>query len=257
MVAALRQPAAANHVTATAPAPRGEVRRPARYSRRTLSRLWRCLVATDNYALVLLLIVVSSVVAALADRAPFPIPMPILFGGTLLYALRTSGVSRRARMLAAMFVIGGVGLAIGSAVVTGRIGPGSVIDSGVACLLVVVTLAAVVRRLVQHPAVSASTLAGAVCIYLLVGLFFAFFFGLMSAIWSDPFFASRPNPGAFSFLYFSLSTLTTLGYGDLVPGTDLGRMLAVTEALFGQMYPVTVVALLVSNFGRERHHPEA
>jgi hypothetical protein len=43
-----------------------------------------------------------------------------------------------------------------------------------------------------------------------------------------------------------------VGYGDLTPAGDLGRMLAATEALLGQIYLVTVVALLVANIGRGR-----
>ena len=58
------------------------------------------------------------------------------------------------------------------------------------------------------------------------------------------------------YLYFSFSTLATVGFGDLVAGTNLGRMLAVTEALFGQMYLVTIVALLVGKFGRGRSSAE-
>ncbi len=52
------------------------------------------------------------------------------------------------------------------------------------------------------------------------------------------------------FLYFSLATLTTTGYGDLTAAGELGRTLAVLEALLGQIYLVTVVALLVSNLRR-------
>jgi Ion channel len=46
-----------------------------------------------------------------------------------------------------------------------------------------------------------------------------------------------------------------LGYGDLTAAGDLGRMLAVTEALLGQLYLVTVVAVVIGNIGRERSHP--
>ena len=54
------------------------------------------------------------------------------------------------------------------------------------------------------------------------------------------------------FLYFSFVTMTTTGFGDLTAADDLGRALAVTEALIGQIYLVTVVALIVSNMrGRE------
>jgi voltage-gated potassium channel Kch len=48
-------------------------------------------------------------------------------------------------------------------------------------------------------------------------------------------------------VYFSFATLTTVGYGDLTARTDLGRTLAVMEALLGQLYLVTVVSVGVAN----------
>ncbi|MEP6622954.1 MAG: potassium channel family protein, partial [Acidimicrobiia bacterium] len=57
---------------------------------------------------------------------------------------------------------------------------------------------------------------------------------------------------AVDFVYFSFTTLTTTGYGDLTSRLDLGRMLAISEALLGQLYLVSVVALLVANLGRPR-----
>jgi hypothetical protein len=69
---------------------------------------------------------------------------------------------------------------------------------------------------------------------------------------SAGFFAQHGPVDAVSYLYFSFLTLTTVGYGDLTAGNDLGRMLAVLEALLGQLYLVTIVAVLVANIGRER-----
>jgi hypothetical protein len=57
-------------------------------------------------------------------------------------------------------------------------------------------------------------------------------------------------------VYFSYVTMSTVGYGDLTARGDLGRMLAVTEALLGQLYLVTIVALLVGNLGRVRRQGE-
>jgi hypothetical protein len=58
------------------------------------------------------------------------------------------------------------------------------------------------------------------------------------------------------FVYYSFVTMTTLGYGDLTARANLGRMLSVTEALFGQLYLVSVVAVLVANIGRQRIRDE-
>ena len=46
--------------------------------------------------------------------------------------------------------------------------------------------------------------------------------------------------------------MTTTGFGDLTRRHDLGRSMAITEALIGQIYLVTVVALIVSNLGQKR-----
>jgi uncharacterized membrane protein len=75
-------------------------------------------------------------------------------------------------------------------------------------------------------------------------------FGLISTLESGRFFASTSNPTTVDYVYFSYSTLATVGYGDLVAKTGLGRMLAVCEALLGQIYLVTVIAVIVGNLGR-------
>jgi hypothetical protein len=56
-------------------------------------------------------------------------------------------------------------------------------------------------------------------------------------------------------MYFSFITMATVGYGHLTPRGGLGRALAVTEGLFGQIYLVTAVAALVGNLGRARMLP--
>jgi hypothetical protein len=215
------------------------------------SRLRERFAAKDNYALVLLMIVLSILLMAVTDVAPVGrILTLMLVGGTLLYALHTSGLG--IFRLAAIVTAGAVGLAILEVLLTGRIRPAGGVDTAVAGVLVMITLIVIARRLVQHPAVNASTIAGALCIYLLVGLFFAFLFGFAAEVGLDPFFAATTHATDVDYLYFSFSTLATVGFGDLVAGTNLGRMLAVTEALFGQMYLVTVIAVLVGKFSHSR-----
>jgi len=208
--------------------------------------------AADNYALVLLLIVLTILGMSVTDIAPVGRVVALsLAGSTLLYALQTSGLGPLVRLASAL-TAGAVGLAILEVVLTGRTGPAGAVDAAIAGLLVMMTPIVIGRRLVQHAAVNASTVAGALCIYLMVGLFFALLFGFSAAVGLSPFFAGTSRASDVDYLYFSFSTLATVGFGDLVPGTNLGRALAVTEALFGQLYLVTIVALLVGNFGRPR-----
>jgi Ion channel len=71
-------------------------------------------------------------------------------------------------------------------------------------------------------------------------------YGAIQEISEEPFFATGTGQRD-DFLYFSYATLTTVGYGDLIAAHDVGRSLAITEALVGQIYLVTVVAVIVSN----------
>ena len=100
--------------------------------------------------------------------------------------------------------------------------------------------------------ITIQTMFGVLCIYLLIGMFFATVYGAIVTVTDEPFFSAKGRESTADFLYFSYSTLTTTGFGDLVAGTNLGRSLSITEALIGQIYLVTVVALIVSNLGPSR-----
>jgi carbon starvation protein CstA len=71
-------------------------------------------------------------------------------------------------------------------------------------------------------------------------------FTTVNAFQTTPFFG-REEPTT-SFMYFSLTTLTTVGYGDLAAVTPIARLLATSEAVIGQVYLVTFVAMLVALF---------
>jgi hypothetical protein len=105
----------------------------------------------------------------------------------------------------------------------------------------------VVRSMRTHGAVTLQVLFGALCLYLLVGMFFAFVYTAIDQIGGDPFFADGIEATPARSIYFSFTTLTTVGYGDLTAGTNLGHTLSVTEALVGQIYLVTVVSVVVAN----------
>jgi hypothetical protein len=93
---------------------------------------------------------------------------------------------------------------------------------------------------------------GAVALYIIVGLLFAHLYGLLNALVPEAFtnVPSRLNPHAVFYrgrlLYFSFVTLTSIGYGDIVPLHPLARSLAILEAVIGQLFPATLLARLVS-----------
>jgi uncharacterized membrane protein len=107
--------------------------------------------------------------------------------------------------------------------------------------------AGLVRDIRAEGSVTVRTLSGVLAIYLLIGMVFSLLGIAVAAIDDGTYFAGEPDPTRSDFLYFSYVTLSTTGFGDLSPVTDVGRMLAVIEALIGQIYLVTVVATIVAN----------
>jgi hypothetical protein len=92
----------------------------------------------------------------------------------------------------------------------------------------------------------------AINIYLLLGMLWAAMYSAMGAFYPGSIqFGSHPTDRPSELLYFSLITLSTIGYGDLVPVGGETRMLAALEGVTGVLYIAITVAILVSRFGRE------
>jgi ion channel len=131
----------------------------------------------------------------------------------------------------------------------GRVAAGAVLLF--AGLLTVAVVAVIARGVIDQGEVNRDSVRGAIAIYVLLGLLFLFVYDALAALASAPMFAQATDGSPSVRAYFSFVTLATLGYGDYTPAGTLGRTAAVIEALSGQLYLVTVVALLVSRL-RER-----
>lgn len=171
---------------------------------------------------------------------------------TLTGALRASGLAARPqRLVDALLLLGLLGL--GGVLLLDVFAGASLplLQQGApplgVVLLAVLAPAIVVRRLAHHTGVRVSTLLGAVSAYLLIPVAYCYLLLTVDVNQATPVFG-QPEPTT-SFMYFSLTTLTTVGYGDLAPATPLARLLATSEALVGQVYLVTFVAMLVGLAG--------
>ena len=112
------------------------------------------------------------------------------------------------------------------------------------------TISIILRDVHQEKGVSADSVYGAFCGYLLTGLTFGHLFRLVEltrpgSFQGDAFVGTSPEEHHFLLTYFSFLTLTTVGYGDIVPTGDLARGLAVLEAVAGQFYLAVLVAELI------------
>ncbi|MBK5219942.1 MAG: hypothetical protein JJE35_09165 [Thermoleophilia bacterium] len=112
--------------------------------------------------------------------------------------------------------------------------------------LLAVAMGAVLHRVVSTAEVGSRTILGAISVYTVLGILFTYLYGTIERIQGGAFFEGHVNPSGGDFLFFSYTTLTTTGYGDLVPGGQPGRMLAGLEMMIGQIFLVTLVAGLVS-----------
>jgi hypothetical protein len=113
-------------------------------------------------------------------------------------------------------------------------------------LLAVATIATVALGVVDQGEANVRAVTGAVCVYVLIGIMFVYLYGVIAVVGSGDFFAQGTDGTRSLRLYFSFVTLATLGYGDYTASGELGRTLAIVEALVGQLYLVTVIAVLVS-----------
>jgi Ion channel len=209
----------------------------------------------DSYGLVLVLIVASYFVMAVAGNYHYGrILSLVMLAATTWLTLRASQVERRV-LRYAVTLIPVVTLAAITLNVLGSESLARTVTATLTALLVIVAPVAIVKRLATHLIVNLNTFYGAICVYLLIAMFFASMFALTGALSGDTFFAQIEPPhraGAIDFLYFSLTTITTVGYGDLTAHGNVGRMLAVSEAVLGQLYLITVVSLVVQNLGQAR-----
>ena len=103
-----------------------------------------------------------------------------------------------------------------------------------------------VRDLGLRRSVDRETVLGAIAAYLTVGMFFAFVYRAIGILQPAPFFGSQGDGDTAQVLFFSFVTLTTTGYGDLVPAANPGQTMAVLEAVLGQLFLVTAVAKIIT-----------
>lgn len=203
--------------------------------------------ASHTYGYVLLLVALTYVFIVAAPDGSWVRGVLILIEtGTLATALWTSGLGwiRATLPLAALAVsVGIVQLFVGGSTMRG-------LDSILDVLLIAATVVVIVLGVLDQGEINRKSVTGAVCIYLILGILFTFAYSAVAEFGSAPFFAQGTDGTPADRIYFSYVTLATLGYGDFTAAGQPGRSFAIAESLLGQLYLVTVVALLVGRFGQ-------
>jgi hypothetical protein len=208
----------------------------------------------ERYGLLLGAIIVAFAIQGIAEPGKFEeILVAVLLGATLLLALWVADAKPRVMWVAALIVTALILTSILEAA-NGNVGGGAtrIANALLVGLAPPAIIVGVLRSLRARQAVTLEAVFGVLCVYILLGMFFASVYGTIDRFGGNPFFAGGQTATVARCLYFSFASLTTAGYGDFTARSNLGHTLSVSEALLGQIYLVTVVSLIVANLGRSR-----
>ena len=121
-------------------------------------------------------------------------------------------------------------------------------------LIVSITIAELFREIFKTKIIDSHIISSAISIYVLVGIFWYLLFMFLLMIDPDSFDIRNFNPEMVSIdmIYFSFTTLTTLGYGDITPVSYTAKMWSITEAMMGVMFLAVMISRVVSLFGSKK-----
>ena len=198
--------------------------------------------ARERYGLILALILGGYVLGGFNDSAIVRLGNALIWMVVLLTALWSPGIPVRLRQAASVGVIAFFVLVTVLAFVDN--------DTVVGVMVLVVaamqflTVLAILSRIALHDRVRLQTVMGGIAAYAMLAFAMAAVYRGVDLLLAEPLLDGVVAQG--DYQYFSFVTLTTLGYGDIVPATDVGKRLVVIEGFAGQVFLVTLVARLVS-----------
>ena len=200
---------------------------------------------TNAFGLTLLFVLATYVTASLTGYEGWSaVAVTTLACSAAAIAFGSAGATpAHVRMAVALGIT-----AVALAVVAAASGEDDFLAAGaiVQILLLIAAAATVLKAVISEPQVDFRTILGAVSVYLIFGLLFASLYVAIDRLQPGAFFEYQGGDQTGDYVFFSFTTLTTTGYGNLIPAEQPGKMLAGLEMLFGQIFLVTLIAGLVS-----------
>ena len=200
-----------------------------------------------RYFWFLLALGVLLIVSPLAESFGFKgLGLAVLFTVLILSAVRAASDQRRHLLIAISLALPALAFNWIS-MISGAVSARTVADL-IYIVLLVFTFFIMLRHIFILKEVGFDVICGAVAVYLLIGVVWALSYRLLESLVPGSFELSEPS-GEFAwsqFIYFSLTTLTTLGYGDITPVSPFSRIWSTLEAVTGVLYLAVLVARLVS-----------
>lgn len=222
---------------------------------------WLRSIPGPGFGTVLALIVAQLIFGLAAPAEEWAEVVSVLIQALILWsamvAARIPETVRRVSgaLIAAVVVLTAI-IWVAPGVELGELLP-TLISVGLIVFTPLVIILGVIRSIRVEGTITLHVMYGVLSIYLLLGLAFSLMFAAVAEVDSANFFTNNASETTANFLYFSFVTMTTVGYGDLAAAQGVGRSLAIALALTGQIYLVTIVAVIVSNLGAGRREPGA
>ena len=226
--------------------------------RRPVRRLLHAFINLDSFGSVMVLIFVTYLLSVTVTASWGKALVLVVQIATVWLALRISHARRGIIVVATLALAIALVVAVLSLVGVGEestLAGAVFLTSGILYLIAPVSI---VRSLIAQQQVDQETVLGALDAYLFVGIAFAYIYAMLGAF-DPPFFQGGGNDTVPNTLFFSFTTLTTTGYGNLVPAANPGQSLAVLEMLIGQLFLVTAVAKVINAWRPARwqaDHPD-
>jgi Ion channel len=197
----------------------------------------------NAFGVVLLLVVLLYVLGSLLSYTGWPgVVLSVVTGTCVIVALVSADADHRLVVWGGSLSVAAVVLVVISAAAGGSAASGAA--ALIQAILLTVAAAEVLGTALTEHEVGFRTILGAISVYLILGLLFSFAYAAIDRLQSGAFFGKALQTG--DYVFFSFTTLTTTGYGNLVPAGQPGRMLSGLEMLIGQIFLVTLIAGLVS-----------
>ncbi|MEE6388866.1 potassium channel family protein [Microbacterium paraoxydans] len=208
-----------------------------------------------GYAAVLALLIVSY---GLCAAQPGTVPSPWAFLAMLVTVAIVFRVTRAHALVqrVSWVVLSAAGLAALLAAFFATDSPAlAVALSAASMIALLVAPWAIIAHQVTRRGLDVEALLAAVTAYILVGMFFAFVYNLLSLLLATPLFGDAANDSLGNQLFFSFTALTTTGYGNLVPVGPGVQAVAVAEGITGQLFLITAVARIMRGASAQRFTP--
>ena len=211
-----------------------------------LARLVAAIASPNSYGSVLTLILVTYAVSVSAQERWARSVVLLLQVGTVWLALRVSRARHGVRVVAAGALVLGVAVAVANLAWEGDGDTVGALVFSTSALLYLIAPMSILRAIARERRVGLESVLGAVDAYLLIGMLFAYLYQAMAFVGEAAFFSNGADGSLPQALFFSFTTLTTTGYGNLVPADNPGQAFTVMEMLLGQLFLVTAVAKVIA-----------